>query len=79
MIVENQISLSKRENKSLKYARSYFSSVKGTIGFSLLLIFVFMAIFAPGGGGGPNISSEPTTWEEIFTAGSSSARGSRFQ
>ncbi|HNS67705.1 MAG TPA: ABC transporter permease [Mesotoga infera] len=47
MIVENQISLSKRENKSLKYARSYFSSVKGTIGFSLLLIFVFMAIFAP--------------------------------
>ena len=47
MVVENQISLSRRENKLLKYARSYFSSVKGIVGFSLLLLFIFMAIFAP--------------------------------
>ncbi|HQQ57123.1 MAG TPA: ABC transporter permease [Mesotoga sp.] len=47
MVVENQISLSRRENKLLKYARSYFSSGKGIIGFSLLLLFIFMAFFAP--------------------------------
>lgn len=47
MIAENQLALSRRDNKLLRSVRKYFSDVKGAIGFGILLGFIVMAVFAP--------------------------------